>query len=148
MLSYLIFSMTKKKKKPKIIGRIETCTLKDLGMKHIPSKIDTGAYTSSIHCKKVKLVDNKLYCLFKGSKKTKNYMVFDEYSYRAVRSSNGISEMRYFIKTKIKIANKVLPIQLSLTDRKQMRYKLLIGRKFLSKRFIVDVSQKFVISNS
>ena len=103
---------------------------------------------SQVHCKKVKLVDNKLYCLFKGPKKTKNYIVFDEYSYRAVRSSNGISEMRYFIKTKIKIENKSYPIQMSLTDRKQKRFKFLLGRKFLSKRFIVDVSQKFVISNS
>ena len=138
--------MKKRKEKLKKIGRIEQCHLKDLGIKHLQSKIDTGAYTSSIHCKKVKVKNKKLYCLFKGKKKAKNYVVFDSYSYRAVRSSNGISEMRYFIKTKIKFANKTYPIQLSLTNRKQMRYKLLIGRKFLAKRFIVDVSQKFIIT--
>ncbi len=138
--------MKKGKEKLKKIGRIEQCHLNDLGFKNLQAKIDTGAYTSSIHCKKLKVKNKKLYCLFKGKKKAKNYVVFDSYSYRAVRSSNGISEMRYFIKTKVKFANKTYPIQLSLTNRKQMRYKLLIGRKFLAKRFIVDVSQKFIIT--
>ncbi|MDC1067636.1 RimK/LysX family protein [Candidatus Kapabacteria bacterium] len=46
------------------------------------------------------------------------------------------------IKSKIRIFNKVFPIYFSLADRSKMTYKILLGRKILNKKFLVDVSQK------
>jgi hypothetical protein len=60
-----------------------------------------------------------------------------------VRSSNGTVQDRIFIKTKITLAGKSYMANLSLTDRKEMKYPMLIGRKFLEKHYLVDVSIKY-----
>lgn len=57
-----------------------------------------------------------------------------------VKSSNGKVEERYFIKSVIEIFGKKYKAELSLTDRKDMKYPMLLGRKFLKDKFIVDVS--------
>jgi hypothetical protein len=60
-----------------------------------------------------------------------------------VRSSNGTVEERMFIKTAITLGGKTYNAELSLTDRSDMKYPMLIGRKFLNKHYIVDVSMKY-----
>ncbi|HET8837809.1 MAG TPA: RimK/LysX family protein, partial [Flavobacteriaceae bacterium] len=55
-----------------------------------------------------------------------------------VKSSNGITQKRYEIRSTIQIFGKIYKISLTLSDRKEMRYPVLIGRKFLSNKFIVD----------
>lgn len=59
---------------------------------------------------------------------------------RHVKSSNGTIQERIFIKTTLKLFNQQYETELSLTDRASMKYPMLIGRKFLEERFIVDVS--------
>jgi hypothetical protein len=59
-----------------------------------------------------------------------------------VKSSNGIVETRFTIKTEILIFNKIEEIELTLTERGSMKYPVLLGRKFLSKKFIVDTAKK------
>jgi len=61
---------------------------------------------------------------------------------REVKSSNGQTELRVFIKTKIIFFNKEHDIELSLTNRSEMKYPILVGRKFLKNKFLVDVSKK------
>ena len=56
-----------------------------------------------------------------------------------VRSSNGMLEHRYSFKTKITLEGKIFPITLTLSDRSQMGYPLLIGRRALRSRFMVNV---------
>ena len=63
---------------------------------------------------------------------------FTNYDVVYVRSSNGQVDVRYSIDSNIKIFNKVYKISLSLSSRDDMRYPVLIGRKFLTKKFIVD----------
>jgi len=59
---------------------------------------------------------------------------------RHVRSSNGLIQERIFIKTTLELFGHRYETELSLTDRASMKYPMLIGRKFLENRFVVDVS--------
>jgi hypothetical protein len=65
-----------------------------------------------------------------------------------VKSSNGIAEERVVIKQRIEIANKSIKLDLSLTNRAEMRYPVLLGRRFLNKKFIVDVSKKYLYNQN
>ncbi|GAA4116633.1 hypothetical protein GCM10022393_17380 [Aquimarina addita] len=125
----------------KIIGRTDKVDFPLFELKDIDVKVDTGAYTSSIHCKEIKEVGELLECRFldpthpeyNGKKFT-----FKNYDITAVKSSNGKVEIRYAIKTKITLFNKTNPITLTLSSRDDMRFPVLIGRKFLSGKFLVD----------
>lgn len=131
----------------KIIGRADVADLPEFGIKNIKVKIDTGAYTSAIHCSKIKtsIEDGVEYVSFQipnanikdaSKKKFKT----NDFKQKNIKSSSGHIEKRYVIKTKILLFNKLINTEFSLTDRSQMKYPILLGRKLLSKRFIVDVS--------
>lgn len=124
-----------------IIGRSDIADFPELGFNQVQVKIDTGAYTSSIHCKSIEVKDDKLYCIFLDEKHPEyslNTHCFEDYKTICVKSSNGISQQRYEIKSKIKLFNKIYSISLSLSDRKDMRTPVLLGRKFLNPKFVVD----------
>ena len=130
-----------------LIGRKDYADFPNLDLTAIKTKIDTGAYTSSINCHWVKetVIDGVevLVCRFLDPlhpKYTGKEYRFTKYKKKSIKSSNGISEDRFVIHTKIKLFNKVYDIDLSLTDRNLMKYDVLIGRKFLNKRFLVDTS--------
>ena len=67
---------------------------------------------------------------------------FPIHKIRRVKSSNGMVEERYSIVTDITIFQKTYPIELTLTERPDMKHPVLLGRKFLSKKFIIDTSKK------
>ena len=123
------------------IGRIDKVDFPLLDLFDIESKVDTGAYTSSIHCKNVKVENNYLKCNFLDEEHP-NYhekeIVFDEYDVKVVKSSNGQSEPRYRIKTEIVIFGKTHEIYLTLSDREEMRFPVLLGRRFITRKFVVD----------
>ncbi|WP_044400677.1 RimK/LysX family protein [Lacinutrix sp. Hel_I_90] len=129
----------------RIIGRIDKADFPTLDLFDIDIKIDTGAFTSSMHCHKVIEEDNLLKCLF-FDKEHPNYnrkiIVFKNYSTTKVKSSNGIVQNRYIVKTSIILFDKKYKINLTLSTRDEMKYPILIGRKFLSKKFIVDIDLK------
>lgn len=124
-----------------VIGRFDKADFPALHLNDIAVKIDTGAYTSSIHCENIIEKDNVLHCtfldeehpLYNGKK-----FVFEDFDIVFVRSSNGIIQKRYQVQSNIKLFGKIFKISLSLSDRQEMRYPVLIGRKFLTKKFIVD----------
>lgn len=70
----------------------------------------------------------------------------DVYKIKQVKSSNGTIEERIFIKTKLEIYGKTYETEISLTDRASMTYPMLIGRKLLKNRFIVDSSRVYLSS--
>jgi hypothetical protein len=133
----------------KIIGRIEEVDLPEWGFYSLDAKIDTGAYTSSLHCHHIEpFLKNKenwirFYLLDPDhSAYSDQKMELPIHDKREVKSSNGETELRYFIQTKITFLGEVYAIEFSLTDRSAMKYPLLIGRKFLKKgSFIVDVTK-------
>ena len=66
-------------------------------------------------------------------------IVFDTYSYIDVKSSNGIKENRFKIKTDVIFFGKTYKINLTLSTRDDMKFPALIGRQFLKRKFLVDV---------
>ena len=69
-------------------------------------------------------------------------IIFSNYNIAKVKSSNGIVQQRFKVKTTMLLFNKKYRINLTLSTRDDMKYPILIGRRFLNKKFIVDVSLK------
>ncbi|MFT4755248.1 MAG: hypothetical protein ACI840_000008 [Ulvibacter sp.] len=126
------------------IGRIDKADFPLLNLFDVEVKIDTGAYTSSIHCENLKVEDNYLKCNFLDEEHP-NYhekeIIFDNYDVKVVKSSNGQTQARYRILTEISLFGHTYPIFLTLSDRLEMRYPVLLGRKFLIKKFNVDINK-------
>lgn len=138
-----------------IIGRVEKVHLPDLSINNLDAKIDTGAYTSSLHCHSVEIYS------IKGKNRVHFYVLdpsHPEYEgkrfespvhkIKKIKSSNGIVSERVIIKQKIIFGGRESSIQLSLSDRSDMKFPLLIGRRFMSGKFLVDVSKKYIHSTS
>lgn len=136
-----------------IIGRKEKVDFPKLKLYGIDAKVDTGAYTSAIHCNSVKAVrrGGERYVRFRLM--DPSHPAYDGKEIRKplegrkkIKSSFGHTEYRYIIKTKIKLFGEEHEIELSLSDRTKMEHPILLGRKFLQKKYVVDVS-KFNLSN-
>ncbi len=136
---------------PKVIGWREWLALPELNIPAIKAKIDTGARTSALHTtfiepfgdngvKKVRFgiqplqrIDKiELFC---------EAIVKDE---RIVTDSGGHKEMRFVIETEVELLNERWPIEITLTTRIGMRFRMLLGRTALTERFFVDVSSSYV----
>ena len=128
-------------KKKLIIGRTDRADFPKLEIENLDIKIDTGAYTSSINCTDI-FEENGILIATLLDEAHEQYhgkqMKFEEYEITSVRSSNGTSELRYEVQANIRLFSKLWKISLTLSNREQMRYPVLIGRKFLSSKFIVD----------
>lgn len=128
----------------KIIGIFEPVKFPDfpeVGI--IQAKVDTGAYSGSLHCTTIEEItrDGIKMLQFSPFDHPDLKIVSPRYSIREVRNSNG-SQMRYFIRTNVEIRGITYPIRMSLADRSQMKRPMLIGRRFLRKNdFLVDVKQ-------
>lgn len=140
----------KPKPEKKTIGRRELVSFPQLDIENIEAKIDTGAYTSAIHCSDIHeetLPDGSRIIaldLLDPSHPQYNHkkLEFREYDLREIKSSFGEVQERYVIRTRIKFFNEEIEAEFSLSDRSDMKYPVLIGRKLLKNRFIVDVARK------
>lgn len=134
----------------RVIGRFDKADFPALKLYDIAIKIDTGAYTSSIHCENIEEREDKLYCTFLDEEHplyNGREIIFDDFDIVFVRSSNGIIQKRYQVQSNIKLFDKIFKISLSLSSRQEMRFPVLIGRKFLTKKFIVDTELTNVSNN-
>lgn len=134
-------------KKKIVIGRKDIIDLPEFGLHGVKAKIDTGAYTSAIHCSRIKVINlgGKEFVTFHipGSKihgVGKKVFKTNDYILKNIKSSTGHLEERFVIKTQVLIFNKLIRTEFSLTDRSTMKFPILLGRKLLSKRFFVDVA--------
>ncbi|MFT4854735.1 MAG: hypothetical protein ACI8YP_000427 [Algoriphagus sp.] len=132
----------------KIIGRKEKISLPILGLSLVWAKVDTGAYTSSIHAESITVeeVHGKRILSFQplmeGHKAfTGQTVYFDQFTEKNVKNSFGNVETRYLIETTIKIAGEQYLSEFTLSDRTNMRNAILLGRKTLKNRFFVDVDK-------
>lgn len=124
-----------------IIGRTDVVDFPDLGLTDVRAKVDTGAYTSSIHCYNVKVTKERLIFYLpahKGEKRKR--FVAKTFELKSIKNSFGQTEMRYVIRTRVVIFGKAFQAEFSLADREKMRYPVLLGRKLLRNRFLVDVT--------
>lgn len=125
-----------------IIGRVDKIDFPKLGLFNIDVKVDTGAYTSAIHCSEIILENTILRCIFNSNVHQnfgKTEIIFNEYSKTNVKSSNGYKENRYKVKSEAVFFGKTYKINLTLSTRDDMKFPVLIGRQFLKHKFIVDV---------
>ena len=130
----------------KLIGAFEEVSFPDFAaIGTVMAKIDTGAYTGALHCTKIreeKTAAGGSVLHFSPFDHPEVEMTVDDFLVRHVRSSNCDSASRYFIKTKITVQGLTYPILLSLADRSEMKWPVLIGRRFLrANHFLVDVNK-------
>lgn len=132
-----------------VVGRSEKIGLPQFEIDLVDAKIDTGAYGCSLHCTNIEVVEiegKKMLRIIPLRFKDKTFrgephlFPFDEK--KKVKNSFGKVEERYLIKTKVRIFDQEIETIFSLTDRSSMRFPVLLGRRFLQKRFMVDVALK------
>ncbi|MCA9342827.1 ATP-dependent zinc protease [Candidatus Saccharibacteria bacterium] len=130
-----------------IIGRIEKISFPELDLFDLPAKVDTGAFRSSIHAKNIK-VNHKTkelsFTLLDGHNSSKGKKVTTSaknYKIVSVKNSFGKSENRYEVKLKVKLMHKSFKTVFTLADRTNLNFPILLGRKLLSGRYIIDSSQ-------
>lgn len=125
----------------RLIGRREYVNFPQLNLNHIEAKIDTGAYTCAIHCRNISLKEKHGATILCFQLLDDTLYHFENFTRKKIKNSFGEMEERYIIKTLINIGKKKINTTISLSDRGNMRYPVLIGRKLLKGKFIVDVNQ-------
>lgn len=131
-----------------VIGRNEIIDLPSLQLFQVEAKIDTGANTSAIHYSRAEVIE-------RGGKRVLHFNLLDpthpqfndkdfyaeNFQQREVKNSFGDSEMRYIITTDVKIFDKIWTTELSLSNRGNLKFPILLGRRLLRQGFIVDVTK-------
>lgn len=132
-----------KKVRIRLIGRREFVFFPELGLGPVEAKIDTGAYTSSLHCENISInyENSKPILYFTLEQGTTTNYRFETYTKKKIKNSFGEMEERFVIKTLIKIGKKKIRTTISLSNRDNMRYPVLIGRRLLKGKFLIDVSR-------
>ena len=139
--------MTKSTTKP-VIGRYDKIDLPEMNLWDIDAKIDTGADGSAIHCHHIEIVKKKgkklLHFILLDPTHPNydnNSFFFENYKQRSIKNSFGDSEKRFVIKTPIVIFGKETLTEFSLSYRGNLSFPILLGRKFLYRKFVVDVAR-------
>lgn len=134
------------------IGWREWVSLPELGIEHIKAKIDTGARTSALHAFSVRAV----------TKQGKKLVRFRLHPYqrrddivveciapildrRWVTDSGGHREQRYVIESSVKLGEQLWPIELTLTNRESMKFRMLLGRTAMKGKVIVNPGRSYLI---
>lgn len=131
-----------------IIGRKDKVSFPAFDLWHVPVKIDSGAYSSSMHCYSIDLDEingeQVLKVVFLDPTihgYTGETLVFKSFQRKIVKSSNGVAQERFFIKGSIQLFNESFETVFSLTERTGLRNPILLGRRLLNKRFLIDTSK-------
>jgi|TARA_B110000037_G_scaffold184905_1_gene214036 hypothetical protein len=140
------------KRMKRVVGWKENAALPDLNVKNVIAKVDTGANLASIDASDIKIVsrENVKYVKFKVMKRNNTVRKTSAplEGYKRIKSSNGDVERRPYIKTTLLMDGISKKIELTLTDRGPMEYTMLIGRKALGKRWVVNPSISFSTSTA
>ena len=141
------------------IGWREWVALPELGVSAVKAKIDTGARSSSLHAWDVTIVEGNGH----GPRRPRVRFVLhprqrdltetveaeaDLVAVRAVRSSNGEVESRPVIRTPVVIGGRRFAIELTLTRRDEMGFRMLLGRRAVRRRFVIDPGRSFLCGGS
>lgn len=145
-------SGTGKDKKLAVLGWREWVDLPELGLKDIKAKVDTGARTSALHAFEVRQFDDdgRRQVEFKMHPRQRDNDtvvvcradVIDE---RVVRDSGGHEEKRWVIETPVVIGDHSWPIEITLTARDDMLFRMLLGRTAIRKRAVVNPARSYLV---
>jgi hypothetical protein len=135
--------------KKKTLGLSDVIDIPDAELFEIPCKIDTGAYNCSIDCSKFRLtkVHGEAVLFFTLLGKEYNHfsgkeMQTTKFIQKKVKSSSGHSQYRYQVILNIKLFDEIVPATFNLSRRHNMKYPILLGRKLLARKYLVDVSKR------
>ncbi|WP_370191695.1 ATP-dependent zinc protease [Qipengyuania sp.] len=143
--------MGEKKTKLEVVGWRELVHLPDLGLHELPAKIDTGARTSSLHATILEQFerDGERYVRFAVDFERQHVRQVCEavhIDWRGITSSNGETQRRMIVKTPLRIGDVTFRAEISLADRSDMKFPMLIGRSALRRRFVVDSGHSWLQS--
>ncbi len=127
------------------LGRSDRVDLPGLSLEDIHAKIDTGAYTSSLHCLRADIIEGELEFVLLDEEHPEFTGIkyrFKKFDQRAIKNSFGEAEMRFVIKTRVRLFGKVIRAEFSLSNRGNLKFPVLLGRKILRHRFLIDVTKK------
>jgi hypothetical protein len=135
------------------VGWREWISMPELGVDRIKVKVDTGARTSSLHAYDVEvfrrgsknLVRFTLHPIQRDTK-TSVFCESELLEERAVRSSNGARELRPVVQTLIEVAGQYWPVEITLTSRDNMGFRMLLGREAIRRRCSVDPGRSYLVN--
>jgi len=132
-----------------IIGEVEKVQISPTGTWY-DARIDTGANSSSIHAENIQLVERdgeKRITFFLRNRTTNTLTKLERKLHRKVliKQKRGKPERRYVVKLWLSLGNIKELVDVTLTDRTDFNYQLLVGRNLLTDTAIVDVSRKYTI---
>lgn len=137
-----------------IIGREEWCSLPALGLSAIKIRVDSGAKTSALHAFNVTtfIENGKEFVRFnvhplQNNRKIVKRCIAPILDRRIIKSSNGEVEKRIIILSTIRLGHETLEIEISLTNRDSMGYRMLLGREAMRNKVLVDPDVSFLISS-
>ena len=141
------FKRVKQPNRLKVIGRYVHVNMPEFKVKDIFAKIDTGAYQSALHAKDMAEVERDgqkvlEFTMLEGHEKAGGKgkkCIAHDYDVVRVKSSTGSVELRFRIRTKIALGGVMMSTPITLTDRSDMTSPLLLGRRFLRGRYVVNV---------
>jgi hypothetical protein len=135
-----------------IIGAVELVDFPDWGVADLRARVDTGARTSALHVENVRELPGarvRFDVRLRRSDPAARVAVETKVSRRAqVRSSTGVSELRLFVKTYVRLGGREQLIEVGLVDRRNMLYRMLLGRNALERRFLVDVTKRYALGGA
>jgi hypothetical protein len=143
---------TSRGKPPLRIGWCEWVALPSLGVGAVRAKIDTGAKISAIHVwrlreKSIGGVPHVEFYLhpLESLREPEIFCSAPIAGWRVIKSSNGIGARRIIVRTKLRMGKRTWPIDLSLADRDQMGFRLLIGRDALGERALIHPAREHLL---
>ncbi len=135
-----------------ILGSEEWCSFPELGIPTIKARVDSGAKTSAMHALNIApfIKNDANWVKFdinpiQNNIKTVIHCEAPLVDKRIVKSSSGFREHRYVIQTSLKIGDTKWPIEMTLTNRDSMGFRMLLGREAMSGRVLVDPEQKYLL---
>jgi ribosomal protein S6--L-glutamate ligase len=135
-----------------ILGSEEWCSFPELGIPTIKARVDSGAKTSALHAINIApfIKNDANWVKFdinpiQNNLKTVIHCEAPLVDKRFVKSSSGFREQRYVIQTNLKIGDSKWPIEMTLTNRDSMGFRMLLGREAMSGRVLVDPEQKYLL---